>query len=113
TRLMTYLQLTVFVWLIWEIAWSPHRTRFLLGAYVLGVSVAAVATVHDYLSGVHATGSPGRFNGLRVDPNELGVTLAFALPIAWYLSRSQRQQRVAWLWQLYVPVAIIAILLTA
>jgi len=101
------------VWLIWEIAWSPQRTRALLGAYVLGVSVAAVATVHDYLSGVHATGYPGRFNGLSVDPNELGVTLALGLPMAWYLSLSQRQQRVAWLWQLYVPVAITAILLTA
>ena len=112
-RLMTYLQLALLVWLIWEIAWSPQRTRALLGAYVLGVSVAAVATVHDYLSGVHATGYPGRFNGLSVDPNELGVTLALGLPMAWYLSLSQRQQRVAWLWQLYVPVAITAILLTA
>ena len=113
TRLLTYVQLTVLEWLIWEIAWSPHRTRFLLGAYVLGVSVAAVATVHDYLSGVHATGSPGRFNGLSVDPNELGVTLALGLPMAWYLSLSQRQRRVAWLWQLYLPLAITAILLTA
>src|SRR5206468_5038754 len=112
-RLMTYLQLALLVWLIWEIAWSPQRTRALLGAYVLGVSVAAVATVHDYLSGVHATGYPGRFNGLSVDPNELGVTLALGLPMAWYLSLSQRQRRVAWLWQLYLPLAITAILLTA
>jgi O-antigen ligase len=112
TRLITYLQLAVLVWLIWEIAWSPRRTRALLGAYVLGVSVAAVATIHDYLSGVHAAGYPGRFNGLNVNPNELGMTLALGIPMAWYLSLSDPQRRVARLWQLYLPLASTAILLT-
>src|SRR5205807_2517734 len=58
--------------LIWEIAWSPQRTRALLAAYVLGVAVAAIAIVGDYLSGVHAAGYEGRFNALSVNPNELG-----------------------------------------
>src|SRR5436190_9675149 len=113
TRLLTYLQLTVLVWLIWEIAWSPQRTRALLGAYVLGVAVAAVATMRDYLSGVHAAGYAGRFNALSVNPNELGMTLAIGLPMAWYLTLSQPQRRVARLWQLYLPLSITAILLTA
>jgi O-antigen ligase len=113
TRLMTYLQLTVLVWLIWEIAWSPQRTRALLGAYVLGVAVAAVDTIRDYLSGVHAAGYAGRFNALSVNPNELGMTLAIGLPMAWYLTLSQPHRRVARLWQLYLPLAITAILLTA
>src|SRR2546423_3996874 len=113
TRLMTYLQLTVLVWLIWEIAWSPQRTRALLGAYVLGVAVAAVATIRDYLSDVHAAGYAGRFNALSVNPNELGLTLAIGLPMAWYLTLSQPQRRVARLWQLYLPLSIAAILLTA
>ena len=113
TRLMTYLQLALLVWLIWEIAWSPQRTRALLGAYVLGVSVAAIATVRDYLSGVHAAGYEGRFNALSVNPNELGMTLALGLPMAWYLSLSHPHRRIARLWQLYLPLAITAILLTA
>lgn len=113
TRLLTYLQLAVLVWLIWEIAWSPQRTRALLGAYVLGVSLAAGATIHDYLSGVHAAGYPGRFNGLDVNPNELGMTLALGLPMAWYVSLSHPHRRVARLWQLYLPLALTAILLTA
>jgi O-antigen ligase len=113
TRLLTYLQLAILVWLIWEVAWSPNRTRALLGAYVLGVSMAAVATVYDYVSGVHAAGYPGRFNGLNVNPNELGMTLALGLPMAWYLSLVHPHRRVARLWQLYLPLAITAILLTA
>src|SRR5436190_9797807 len=113
TRLLTYLQLTVLVWLIWEIAWSPQRTRALLGAYVLGVAVASVATIRDYLSGEHAAGYAGRFNALSINPNELGMTLAIGLPMAWYLSLSHPQRRVARLWQLYLPLAITAILLTA
>jgi O-antigen ligase len=113
TRLLTYLQLVVLVWLIWEIAWSPDRIRALLGAYVLGVSLAALATVYDYVSGVHAAGYPGRFNGLNVNPNELGMTLALGLPMAWYLSLTHAHRRVARLWQLYLPLAITAILLTA
>jgi O-antigen ligase len=113
TRFLTYLQLAVLVWLIWEVAWSQQRIRALLGAYVLGVSVAAVATVYDYLAGAYAAGYPGRFTGLDVNPNELGVTLAIGLPMAWYLNLSQRHRRFAWLWQLYLPLAITAILLTA
>lgn len=113
TRFMTYLQLAILVWLIAEIAWSPERTRALLGAYVLGVSVAAVATVYDYMAGAHASGYPGRFTGLDVNPNELGMTLALGLPMAWYVSLAQPHRRFAWLWRLYLPLAATAILLTA
>ena len=113
TRFLTYLQLAVLVWLIWEIAWSHQRIRALLGAYVLGVSVAAAATVYDYLAGAYAAGYPGRFTGLDVNPNELGMTLAIGLPMAWYVNLSQRHRRFAWLWQLFLPLAITAILLTA
>jgi len=53
-RFLTYIQLVVLVWLIWEIAWSPERQRALLQAYVLGVSFAAGFTIHTYLLGVPA-----------------------------------------------------------
>src|SRR6266568_4146762 len=42
-RFLSYLQLLVLAWLIWEIAWSAERQRALLRAYVLGAGVAAVA----------------------------------------------------------------------
>jgi O-antigen ligase len=116
TRLVTCLQLLILVWLIWEIAWSPERQRSLLQAYVLGVCVAALATIHSYLSGAVLLSDgmfeTGRFVALNQDPNELGVILALGLPMAWYLGLAQ-PQRTTWLWRLYLPLGITAILLTA
>jgi O-antigen ligase len=124
TRFLTYLQLVVLVWLIWEIAWSPERGRGLLQAYVLGACVAAVATIHNYVLGVGGAvsgflmglggkGETVRFVGLNQDPNELGVILALGLPMAWYISLSHPQRRLRWMWALYLPLAFTGILLTA
>jgi len=118
TVFLTYVQLLVLVWLISEIAWSPDRQRALLRAYVLGASVAALVTIHNYLSGVTIAGfhvgvNAVRFTALNQDVNELGLTLALGLPMAWYVSLSQPYRRSAWLWRLYVVLGITAILLTA
>ena len=110
---LTYLQLIVLLWLIWEIAWSPERQRALLQAYVLGVSFAAVVTVHRYLSHVAIVDEATRFTALSFNVNELGMTLVLGLPMAWYLSFSQPHQRLAWIWRLYIPLGVTAILLTA
>jgi O-antigen ligase len=112
TRLMTYVQLAVLVWLIWEIAGSPERARSLLQAYILGASAAAVVTIHHYSSGVAAGAYVERFSALNQDPNELGLTLALGVPMAWYINLSQAHRRFAWMWRLYLPLAITAILLT-
>ncbi len=111
-KVLTYLQLVVLVWLIWEIAWSPERQRGLLQAYVLGVSVSAGVTIHTYLLGV-PTIEGTRFTAFSFNVNELGMTLALGLPMAWYLSLSQPHQRLAWIWRLYLPLGVTAILLTA
>jgi O-antigen ligase len=112
TVFLTYVQLLVLAWLISEIAWSPDRRRALFQAYVLGAGVAAALTIHDYLSGVVALDTvAGRFAALNQDPNDLGLTLALSLPMAWYASLSQT--RGAWLWRLSLPLAMTAILLTA
>ncbi len=113
TVFLTYLQLLVLVWLIPEIAWSADRQRALFQAYVLGAGVAAVLTIRDYVSGVVALETvAGRFAALNQDPNELGLTLALGLPMAWYVSLSQAHPRSGWMWRLYLPLAITAILLT-
>ncbi len=111
---LTYLQLFVLAWLIWEVAWSPDRQRALFQAYVLGAGVAAVLTIHDYVSGMRLLETDvARFAALNQDPNELGLTLALGLPMAWHVSLSQTHRRSAWMWRLYLPLAITAILLTA
>lgn len=111
-RVLTYVQLAVLAWLIWEIAWSPHRQRALFAAYVLGACVGAVGIIRNYLAGVVMDADATRFSGLNDNPNELGLTLALGLPIAWYLSQSHPRRRLVWGWLLYVPLGTIAILLT-
>jgi O-antigen ligase len=112
-RFMTYLQLLLMVWLIWEVAWSAERQRGLLQAYVLGACVLAVATVHNYVSGAPLPYHPERFTALNQNANELGITLSLGLPMAWYLSLSPPRQRGGWIWRLYLPLGVTAILLTA
>ena len=114
TRVITYLQLVVLVWLIWEIAWSSARQRALFQAYVVGASVAALVTIHNFLSGALGpeTGI-ARFTALNQDANELGLTLALGLPMAWYVSLSHPHRRSAWLWRLYLPLGMTAVFLTA
>jgi O-antigen ligase len=114
---LTYLQLVVFVWLMWEIAWTPARQRALLQAYVVGVSLASLLAIQNYLSGIPIAGEhlgveAVRFTALDLDVNELGLTLALGLPMAWYLSLSPTHRR-AWLWRLYLPLGLTGILLTA
>jgi O-antigen ligase len=111
SRFLTYLQLGVLVWLIWEIAPSSRQGRALLQAYVLGASVSAVAAVYNSLYG--ASVDPARFTALNANANDLGLVLVLGLPMAWYLGLSQWHRRAARLWHLYVPLGITAILLTA
>nr|UXE46030.1 hypothetical protein Hi04_10k_c554_00029 [uncultured bacterium] len=117
TRFLTYLQLAVLVWLIWEIAWPPERQQSLLRAYVLGSCVAAVLTIYNYHSGdawrAGLFAEPTRFVAMKQDPNELGLILALGIPMAWYVGLSQPHRRLAVAWLLYLPLAITAILLTA
>jgi len=115
TVFLTYVQLLVLAWLIWEVAWSPDRQRALLQAYVLGAGAAAVLVISNYLLGVAFRPDvvTGRFAALNQNPNELGLTLALAIPMASYVSLSQPDRCIAWKWQVYLPLAITAILLTA
>jgi O-antigen ligase len=112
-RVLTYVQQVVWVWLIWQLAWSARHRRALLGAYVLGASLAALSTVRNYVTGVSLDVQAARFAGLNANPNDLGLTLVLGLPMAWYLILAEPRRRIAWLWLLYLPLGITAILLTA
>ena len=110
TRVSTYLQLAVFVWLIWELAVTEGRQLALLQAYVLGAYVNAFSTFGEYIatSGVNED----RFAGLGYNPNDLGFILTLAIPAAWYLSLRLTRPALIWINRLYVPVGLLAIVLT-
>jgi O-antigen ligase len=105
----TFVQLFLVLWMIWELALSEKRQRGLLVAYVLGCGVPAVGTILLY---IREGGALRRFSAGGADANSLGMTLALAVPIAWYLGLTCRRPLWRWLYRAYLPLGIFAIALT-
>jgi hypothetical protein len=110
-KLWTYVMLFCVLWMIWELAVSRRRQIGLLIAFVLGSYVVAFATIQVYLT--HG-GSLRRFSATAdADPNDLAMTLALALPMAWFLGTTHHQVLVRWLGRAFLPIGLFVIGLTA
>lgn len=107
---LTYIQLALLLWLIWELAPTTSRQHALLQAYVLGSYLSALYTIAAYLT---STAALKRYAASGYNANDLGFTLALAIPMAWYLSLVCRRRAAVWLNRLFLPVGLAAILLTA
>jgi O-antigen ligase len=99
--------LLVMMWMIWQFCRTAEQQRALLAAYVAGAVVAAAATVFRYAEGTQTYWR--RYAAPGFDPNDLGVTVAIAVPMALYLALQGR----AWLYRIAVAVICAGVLLTA
>ncbi len=106
----TYVQLFLVLWIVWEVAPSAQRLLGLMMAYVFGGYVAALATLMLYRQ---AAGQMKRFAAVESDPNSLAMTLALALPMAWYLGMTYRNPVLRWVCRGFLAVGLVAIGLTA
>jgi O-antigen ligase len=110
--LMGAAQAIIIPWLMWELAETPRRRAGLLQAYVFGAYVSAFYTILSYREGV-STGIVGsRYAAEGFNPNSLGFLLVLGLPMAWHLSLSQPNAILRWMNRLYLPVGVLATLLT-
>lgn len=109
SKVWTFVQLFMAAWVIWELAPSMGRIRGLLLAYVCGAYVGAFDTLLMFR---RQQGQFGRFAAGGDDPNDLAMTLALGLPMAWYLAVSSRRPLVQWIGRCYLPVGLLAIGLT-
>jgi len=109
-RYTTFVQLFVVMWIVWELAPSWSRQLGLMVAYVFGSYVAALATILQYR---REGGALRRFAALQTDPNTLAMTLALAIPMAWYLSATSRNATLRWACRAYILVGLVAVALTA
>jgi O-antigen ligase len=112
---LTYAQLVALVFILWDLYTSPEDLRAGLQVYVLGAYLSIVSTFINYLAG--RTYSSGRTSATGFNPNNLGLTLALGIPVAWHLATSTTGKRF-WRWvrwgnYLYIPAATLAILLSA
>jgi O-antigen ligase len=108
-KLYTYVQLLLAVWIIWELAPSRRRVHGLMMAYVLGAYVAVFDTILVYRREASVL---RRFAVEGADANDLAMTLALALPMAWYLGMTYRQPLLRWVCRAYLPIGLFAIGLT-
>ena len=77
---------------------------------MLGGYVAALATLMLYRQ---AGNELKRFTAVQSDPNSLAMTLALALPMAWYLGMTYKNPILRWVCRVFIAVGVVAIGLTA
>jgi len=107
-KYLKFIQLALAVWMMWELAPTWPRLLGLLIAYVYGSYVAAIDTLLLYRSASKLL----RFTAGNTDPNDLAMTLALALPMAWHVGMNHRNTVVRWICRAYLPLGILAIALT-
>ena len=107
-KFLTYIQLALVLWMIWELAPSMARLRGLFLAYVLGAYVSALNTIMLSRSQAELR----RFTAEGFDPNDLAMTLALGIPMAWHLGLTAERPVIRWVCKAYLPVALIALGLT-
>jgi len=108
-RMLSYSQLFLDAWLVYQLVRTADEYRSIMQAYVLGCYVLFAGLMYNFISGV-AQGD-GRYTAPGLDPNDLASTLALGIPLAWYLAFTSRKG--LWLNRLYIPCALTAALLTA
>jgi O-antigen ligase len=107
-KFYTFVQLAVMLWMVWEIARSWSHQLGLLTAYVFGAYVASLDTLFLFWKG----GVQRRFAAGEADPNSLAMTLALALPMAWYLGVTSHKPLMRWVYRGYFAAGLLAIGLT-
>ena len=119
TRLGTYVQLLVFVGLIWELAPTKSRVQGLIICYVLGSLYASLETIYNYAMGRTMSQLEGadwetnRYSVDGINADELGLIIALSIPMALYLLTANRNLLLKALCWGQLVAGFTAILLTA
>lgn len=112
-KIRAYFQETMIVWLVWEFAESPRDLCWLLRAYVAGSWVLAGLTVADLGSAAAIAAGQIRFTAAGQDPNDVARFLDLGFPLAALLFNSERRWPGRLLALGYLPLGLVAVLLTA
>lgn len=110
SRCLTYCQLMLMIWLIWNWTREDESVETLLKAFIFGSYVSIFVTIYNFLLDNQVVWQ--RYAATGFDPNELGLMIALGIPISWHLSFAT-STRFRFLFKSYIAFAWIAILLTA
>jgi O-antigen ligase len=112
-KLRAFFQEMMVVFLVWEFARTPHALRWLLRTAVAGCWVLALLTLAEFRSVEAIAEQQLRAAAFGQDPNDVARFLDLGLPLAALLGRTEAQRSVRWMALGYLPVALLAALLTA
>jgi O-antigen ligase len=109
-QIVSYVQLFLMVWLIWELATQGCEQMMLMQAYILGTFVSGVDTIYLFLT--HHESAYQRYAGAGLDANDLGLMMALSIPISYYLLLRSKGWK-SWIYRLQLVLAGSTIILTA
>ena len=115
-RAITYFQLLVMAWVIWENIRREEDLVAAAQAYVLGALLVAVVTVWEFQSSSFALSlitTDVRVAAFGANPNELALTMVTAIPIALLLLRRSQSRTTALANVVYLILGTLAVVLTA
>ena len=119
SRIGSYAQLAIMVWLIWELAGTEERWTALLYAYCMGACVSSINAIRNLVTGMTSASENarklaeyGRYAPTGFDQNEFALLLALSIPMAWYLLTRRQSLPAAMLCWAQLLLGIVAILLT-
>jgi O-antigen ligase len=116
-KMRAYLQVMAAVWLVWEAGERPADLRSVMRAVVAGCGVLAVLTVANFASspafGLGQIAQQARFVAAGQDPNDVARFLDFGFPLGMLLFTTEKRWRWKALGLAYLPLGLLAVLLTA
>ena len=113
SRMRAFFQEMMAVWLVWEFAESPRNLRDLMRAYVAGSWVLAALTLANFVSPEAIAAGQIRFAAGGQDPNDVARFLGLGFPMAAVLFEGESSWRGRLLAAGYLPLGLVAVLLTA
>ena len=112
-KMRGYFQEMMIVWLVWEFAESPQDLRALLRAYVAGSWILAALTLANFGSAEAIAAGQIRFVAEGQDPNDVARFLDLGFPLAALLVSSESRWPGRLLALGYLPLGLVAVVLTA
>lgn len=113
SRMRGFFQEMMLVWLVWELAESPEDLRSLMRTYLAGAWVLALLSLANAGSVEAIAAGQIRFAAPGQDPNDAARFLDLGLPLAALLLQSERRWPARLLAMGYLPMGLVAVLLTA
>jgi O-antigen ligase len=108
-EIVSYMQLLLMVWLIWQLAPKKSQQISLMQAYLISTGVSAIGTILQNRGTVVGV-RQGSFN---MNPNDVALRLVLSVPIALYLAATEKRKLRVWLYRFQMVAVVVALFFTA